>query len=97
MFAGQAYNDMFIAWLEASYLTLALLSAVAIYAWRRRDTLAGELRAFALRPGFLLLVFGVALAGIYAQLLGQRELWIALARDDSLSEAKRLVEESRSL
>jgi len=67
--------------------------ATIVVVWRDRARIAPELAAFVGRAGFYLMGFGATLLIVYAQVLGQRDLWRLLAEEDLLSEAKRFVEE----
>lgn len=70
---------------------LAVAAIVAVAAPARGE-LAHDLPLFFGRPGFYLMLFGFALVVLYAQVLGQREIWEAF-QPKYESEAKRFVEE----
>lgn len=69
-----------------------VLVTMASMAWINRERFKVEAVEFIGRPGFHLMIFGAALVVIFAQLLGQREVWDRLA-EDMTSEAKRFIEE----
>ncbi|MCH8333833.1 hypothetical protein IIC65_07865 [Candidatus Sumerlaeota bacterium] len=69
-----------------------VLVAMGSMAWINRQRFKVEAVEFMGRPGFHLMIFGAVLVVIFAQLLGQREVWERLA-EDMTSEAKRFIEE----
>jgi hypothetical protein len=77
------------------FMAGAFLAIVAI-AWRGREGMVAELPGFLSRPGFFFMFFGGILVVLYAQILGQRDLWRLLAPLD-VSTAKRFVEEGLEL
>jgi len=88
-----------VAWGETAP-RVALGVAVTALFWlvvASRARLARELPGFVSSPGFLFLFFGVTLVAIYAQLLGQREVWQALTGQGKVSLEKRFVEEGLEL
>lgn len=70
-------------------LILTALVALCIVG---RDSLKREIPSFLNRPSFYLMLFGAMLVVVYAQILGQREIWRTFS-PDLLSESKRYIEE----
>jgi hypothetical protein len=73
------------------FMGLIFWGAAAVV-WRRREEFVGQLAGFLGRPGFPFMFFGVVLVVLFGQILGQRDIWKALA-PDKVSLAKRFVEE----
>jgi hypothetical protein len=82
-----------------AYKLLAALPlgyALAV-AWRARGRLLDQLAVFSRTPAFSLLLAGFLVIVVYSQILGQKELWIALLGIDDYRPVKDLVEESSEL
>lgn len=62
-----------------------------------RARLLEQLAAFSRTSGFSLLLAGFLVVVVYSQILGQKELWLAVLDPDSYRPVKDLVEESSEL
>ncbi len=76
-------------------LTGSMTAGLGLFAWRHRRELVPQMRDFTRRPGFYHLLFGCSLVAIYAQILGQRDLWDMLGKNGPYG--KRFVEEGLEL
>jgi len=84
---------------RSGYLWVGLpfaLYAAALVA-RTRGGLLGQIAIFARSPAFALLAAGFFVIVVYAQLIGQKALWIAVLGPDVYRPAKDLIEESSEL
>jgi hypothetical protein len=64
---------------------------------RGRERLLEQLAVFARTPGFSLLLAGFLVVTVYSQILGQKELWLAMLDPATYRPVKDLVEESSEL
>lgn len=64
---------------------------------RSRELLFEQLAVFSRTPGFSLLLAGFLVVTVYSQILGQKELWLAMLDADTYRPVKNLVEESSEL
>lgn len=64
---------------------------------RARERLLAQLEAFARTPGFSLLLAGFLVVVVYSQILGQKQLWLAVLDPEVYRPVKDLVEESSEL
>lgn len=64
---------------------------------RARQRLLAQLEAFARTPGFSLLLAGFLVVVVYSQILGQKQLWLAVLDPEIYRPVKDLVEESSEL
>lgn len=62
-------------------------------AWRHRRSLPGSIRDFSHTPSFCLFLAGTFLVVLFAQVLGQKEIWMALMGDGYTRSVKAAVEE----
>jgi len=74
-----------------------LVVGAVVVVWRTRSRLGEELRALARTPTFHLAFFGLLVIVVYAQVLGQKELWQAVMGDHYERPVKDLVEEATEL
>jgi hypothetical protein len=65
--------------------------------WRARSRCAEQLRRFAGEPGFAITAIGVLVVLLYAQLVGQKELWMAIMGVDYARPVKDAAEELQEL
>lgn len=84
---------------RAGYLVLALLPVVwgISVAARARGRLFDQLSAFSRTSGFSLSLAGFLIVVVYAQILGQKALWMAVLSPDVYRPVKEIVEESSEL
>lgn len=76
------------------YLNTPVCVWAAYVMWRSRRVLPRQVAVFAQSPAGLLAAFGLFMVIVQGQLLGQRELWVALApRFEDMKLIKRTVEE----
>ncbi len=73
-----------------------LVWALSIMA-RARGRLLDQLAVFSQTSGFSLLLAGFLIVVVYAQILGQKALWMAVLSADTYRPIKELVEESSEL
>lgn len=76
------------------YLNAILLVLAVILLWRAKAGLLGQLYWFSHSLSFYFFIFGFILVVIYAQVIGQKELWAAIMADDFTRTYKSAVEES---
>jgi hypothetical protein len=84
---------------RAGYLLMAALPVawgVSVFV-RARERLFAQLSAFSRTPGFSLSLAGFLIVVVYAQILGQKALWMAVLSLDVYRPVKELVEESSEL
>lgn len=79
-------------WIAMIPLTWALWQLA-----RARGRLLDQLAVFSRTSGFSLLLAGFLVVVVYSQLLGQKELWLAVLEPDIYRPVKDLVEESSEL
>jgi len=79
-------------WIAMVPLTWALWQLA-----RARGRLLDQLAVFSRTAGFSLLLAGFLVVVVYSQLLGQKELWLAVLEPDTYRPVKDLVEESSEL
>jgi hypothetical protein len=73
----------------------ALIGVLALYhLGTDRQRLRKDIGAFINQPSLFFLAFGLFLAAILAQILGQSELWYALIETSSARTVKRVFEET---
>lgn len=78
---------------DAHHIPMGIINLCVLYvAVKNRRELAVTIPGFFSRPGSLLMLFGLLLVIVYAQMLGQRDIWKILA-PSTTTEAKRFVEE----
>lgn len=84
---------------RAGYLGIAALPVVwgLSVAIRARGRLLDQLAAFSRTSGFSLSLAGFLIVVVYAQLLGQKALWMAVLSPDVYRPVKEIVEESSEL
>lgn len=84
---------------RAGYLGIALLPVAwgLSVAVRARGRLVDQLAAFSRTSGFSLSLAGFLIVVVYAQILGQKALWMAVLSPDVYRPVKELVEESSEL
>jgi hypothetical protein len=75
---------------------LPLVWALSIIG-RARGRLLDQLAVFSQTSGFSLLLAGFLIVVVYAQILGQKALWMAVLSADTYRPIKELVEESSEL
>lgn len=84
---------------RAGYLGIALLPVgwgLSVAA-RARGRLLEQLAAFSRTSGFSLSLAGFLIVVVYAQILGQKALWMAVLSPDVYRPVKEIVEESSEL
>lgn len=84
---------------RAGYLVIAALPVgwgLSVFL-RARDRLFEQLSAFSRTSGFSLSLAGFLIVVVYAQILGQKALWMAVLSPDVYRPVKELVEESSEL
>ncbi len=94
-------NDAFldhVAFKGAYKVPAAIVGAIALArAWRSRERIPAQLRRLATEPGFQLLVVGGLVVLVYAQIVGQKELWKAIMGDAYMRPVKDAAEELQEL
>lgn len=65
--------------------------------WRARSRWTEQLRRFAGEPSFVITAIGVLVVLLYAQLVGQKELWMAIMGADYARPVKDAAEELQEL
>ena len=75
------------------FVSAGILAVYGYSAWAHRARLVGQLRAFSGTPPFFWMLAGSVAVVLFAQLLGQHELWRAILDGSDGRIAKRAVEE----
>ncbi len=96
-FAAAREADRFFADLlfsDANKIVMTALAAVAaLVAMKRRSRVVHELAILMETPGFQFLFVGWLVVVVYAQIIGQQELWKAVMGESYLRDAKNTLEE----
>jgi hypothetical protein len=79
------------------YIAMAPLGWALWQVGRARLRLLDQLAVFSRTSGFSLLVAGFLVVAVYSQILGQKELWMAVLDPDIYRPVKDLVEESSEM
>jgi hypothetical protein len=87
-----------LAFKGAYKVPAALVGALALARlWRARSRWMEQLRRFAGEPSFAITAIGVLVVLLYAQLVGQKELWMAIMGADYARPVKDAAEELQEL
>jgi hypothetical protein len=87
-----------VAFKGAYKVPAALIGALALgVVWRARSRIVEQALRFATEPGFLFLVVGGVIVLVYAQIIGQKELWQAVMGDAYMRPVKDAAEELQEL
>jgi len=96
-FAAAREADRFLTDLvfsDANKIVMTMVALVAaLVAIRGRHSIGAELAKFLTTSGFYLLFCGWLVIVVYAQIIGQKELWQAVMGDSYLRAAKNTLEE----
>ena len=87
-----------VAFKGAYKVPAAIIGALALARlWRARSQWTEQLRRFAAEPSFVITAIGVLVVLMYAQIVGQKELWMAIMGTDYARPVKDAAEELQEL
>jgi len=87
-----------VAFKGAYKVPAAIIGALALARlWRGRSRLMDQLRRFAVEPSFNITAIGVLVVLMYAQIVGQKELWMAIMGAEYERPVKDAAEELQEL
>jgi hypothetical protein len=79
------------------WLAAPLVAGALYLVWRTRSRLGDEILALTRTPTFYLAFFGFVVIVVYAQVLGQKQLWQAVMGDRYQRPVKDMIEEATEL
>jgi len=87
-----------IAYKGAYKVPAALLGTLALRRiWQSRERLTMQLRLFAAQPSFVITAVGVLVVLVYAQIVGQKSVWMTVMGADYMRPVKDAAEELEEL
>jgi len=87
-----------VAFKGAYKVPAAIVGAFALARlWRARSRWTEQLRQFAVEPSFVITAIGVLVVLMYAQVVGQKELWMAIMGAEYARPVKDAAEELQEL